>query len=136
MHPLDHVNRSQSTNDVYPTAMNIAVLLAGAAAVEGISHLIAACEAQADRIPAELERLGRTCVQDALPVPIAAATHGMHAHGLSRCRDDLIQSIDRLRAVPLGATAVGTGFGAPAGVSSGGAPRAGGGDRAGADRSR
>ncbi len=115
VHPLDHVNRSQSTNDVYPTAMNIAVLLAGTAAAAGISHLIAACNAQADQIPAELERLGRTCVQDALPVPIAAATHRMHAHGLTRCRDDLIQSVDRLRAVPLGATAVGTGFGAPAG---------------------
>ena len=118
VHPLDHVNRSQSTNDVYPTALNIAVLLAGAEAAGGLSHLIDACLAAAERVPAGLERLGRTCLQDALPVPIAAATHRMHAHGLARCRDDLLASLERLHAVPLGATAVGTGFGAPPGYGT------------------
>jgi aspartate ammonia-lyase len=114
VHPLDHVNRSQSTNDVYPTALNLATVGLGNDAAAGFSHLIRTCIEQADRIPAGMERLGRTCLQDALPVPVAA-THRMHAHALTRCHGDLVASLEPLHAVPLGATAVGTGFGAPPG---------------------
>ena len=109
VHPLDHVNRSQSTNDVYPTAMNIAVLggrrgcgghLSPDRGVRGTGrshprragaarpHLRAGCAAGADR---------RRHAPDARARTVA-------------CRDDLIQSINRLRAVPLGATAVGHGL--------------------------
>jgi aspartate ammonia-lyase len=117
VHPLDHVNRSQSTNDVYPTGLNIAVILLAGEAAEGLGHLSDVCTEIADRVPRELERLGRTCLQDALPVPIGTATHMVHAHAVARCTNDIRAAIAPLHSVPLGATAVGTGFGAPAGYT-------------------
>jgi aspartate ammonia-lyase len=66
VHPNDHVNRSQSTNDVYASALAIAVVEAGAGTLAGLAHLWAALEAKAAQI-GNLARLGRTCLQDALP---------------------------------------------------------------------
>jgi aspartate ammonia-lyase len=111
--PNDHVNRSQSTNDVYPTALALATVQTGRRALSGIAQLEQAFAAKAAEA-GELERLGRTCLQDAVPITIAA-THRGHAHALRRTSAALAQSLDELLAVPLGATAVGTGLGAPSG---------------------
>jgi aspartate ammonia-lyase len=113
VHPIDHVNRSQSSNDVYPTALSIAALRNGDRAVSAFAALADTCEAQAVTVPPELTRLGRTCLRDALPVSVRE-THVAHARGLRRGTEDLRRALDGLRALPLGGTAVGTGFGAPA----------------------
>ena len=115
VHPNDHVNASQSTNDVYPTAMQLAVLAASVPLLASIEHLEQTLRAKADALGG-LERLGRTCLQDALPLPAAAVLRAQ-AHGFERLRADLEAALAPLRHVPLGATVVGTGFGAPAGYS-------------------
>ncbi len=114
--PLVHVNRSQSTNDTYPTALAVAVVQSGRECADGLDHLRAAIGVAADGA-GEVERLGRTCLQDAVPLPVAAGLRAS-ASGLARTTADVRQALDRLLAVPLGATAVGTGLGAPDGYSS------------------
>jgi len=111
--PNDHVNRSQSTNDVYPTALALATVAVGREALTGIARLAEAFTAKAGEY-GELERLARTCLQDAVPITVAATHHGQ-AHAIRRTAAALARSLDELLAVPLGATAVGTGIGAPGG---------------------
>jgi aspartate ammonia-lyase len=111
--PKRHANRSQSTNDVYPTALALAAVTVGRAALTGVSRLESAFSAQA-AASGDLERLARTCLQDAVPATVAA-THRGHAHAIGRTAAALARSLDELLAVPLGATAVGTGIGAPTG---------------------
>ena len=113
VHPLDHVNRSQSTNDVYPTALALATIDTGRRCLAGIAALEDAVRA-ADRRTGSLERLGRTCLQDAVPVPVGAGLRAA-ASGLARTSADLERALAGLVQVPLGATAVGTGIGAPDG---------------------
>jgi aspartate ammonia-lyase len=113
VHPNDHVNRSQSTNDVYPTALQIAVVNKSRQADEGLRYLAASIRTGAARAGA-LVRLGRTCLQDALPVGVGATQNG-EASALERTLRDLGSATDQLLEVPLGATAVGTGLGAPDG---------------------
>ncbi|MGL6278122.1 MAG: lyase family protein, partial [Gaiella sp.] len=115
IHPLDHVNRSQSTNDTYPTALALAVVRVGRGCADALDAVARAVRGAAERAGAA-ERLGRTCLQDAVPVPVAAAL-GATASGVTRTTADLRTALDRLLAVPLGATAVGTGIGAPDGFA-------------------
>lgn len=113
VHPNDHANRSQSTNDTYPTALNLAVLEAGDRVMSGLEVL-------ADRFTdkavefGDLERLGRTCLRDALPLTVRQ-THQAHAAVVQRGRARVAAALAGLHSVPLGATAVGTGAGAPVG---------------------
>ncbi|MFO0588853.1 MAG: lyase family protein [Polyangiaceae bacterium] len=113
VHPNDHVNRSQSTNDAYPTGMQIAVLRVGARAIAGVSRLREAFVAASER-DGDLVRLGRTCVQDAVPLTVRE-THLAHANALGRTAASFERALAELHAVPLGATAIGTGIGAPKG---------------------
>lgn len=115
VHPNDHVNRSQSTNDVYPTAMLLASLALASPTLEGVGHLEATLRRKAAEL-GDLERLGRTCLQDALPLP-AAAAHTAQANALGRVCADLDRSLEAFVFVPLGATVIGTGFGAPSGYA-------------------
>ncbi len=115
-HPNNHVNRSQSTNDVYPTALQLAVVARASDTMAGLGRLAEALAASGDRA-GEMERLGRTCLQDALPVPVRAVAHGQ-ASALGRVSADLGAAGERLLAVPLGATAVGTGLGSAPGYRS------------------
>jgi aspartate ammonia-lyase len=110
VHPNDHVNRGQSTNDVYPTALALATYVTGRAAIERIGVLERALESKALEYGDRLH-LGRTCLQDAVPLTIGA-THTGQAHAVARTARALGRSLDGLLAVPLGATAVGTGIGA------------------------
>ncbi|MEZ5220580.1 MAG: lyase family protein [Ilumatobacteraceae bacterium] len=115
LHPIDHVNRSQSTNDVYPTALAVAVRSAGARAVTGLGALAGSLRRAGER-QGDLERLGRTCVQDAVPLTVRD-THRAQAHAIERTAGALADALDRLLGVPLGATAIGTGIGAPDGYA-------------------
>jgi aspartate ammonia-lyase len=113
VHPNDHVNRSQSTNDVFPTALALATVAVGRRAIsrfDGLAATLMAKAAEADGV----ERLGRTCLQDAVPLTVAQ-THTAQAHAITRTAAALGRSLDGMLAVPLGATAIGTGIGSPPG---------------------
>lgn len=116
VHPNDHVNRSQSTNDVVPSAMKMAAYTMLAPLVQELGSLALALE-QHSKDFARILHLGRTCMQDAQPMTLgqvfggyAALTHRL-AHSLASARE-------ALRILPLGGTAIGTGFGAPAGYKA------------------
>ncbi len=113
VHPNDHVNRSQSTNDVFPTALALATVAAGRRAITSFDGLAATLLAKAAEAGG-VQRLGRTCLQDAVPLTVAQ-THGAQAHAISRTAAALRRSLDGMLAVPLGATAIGTGIGSPPG---------------------
>ncbi len=108
LHPNDHVNRGQSSNDVFPAVMHLATL-------EGLDTLLLA----ADRLRAalaagarrwqDLPMIGRTHLQDATPIMLGDVVAGWNAH-----IDDAVRRVTECRpglyALPLGATAVGTGI--------------------------
>ncbi|MDR1943191.1 MAG: aspartate ammonia-lyase [Synergistaceae bacterium] len=105
VHPLDDVNRGQSTNDVYPTALRIA-------AIELLRDLSGSC-AKLQRSLQEREnefddvsKLGRTELMDAVPVTLGAE-FGAYAQAIARDRWRLYKVEERLRQVNLGGTAVG-----------------------------
>ena len=111
VHPNDHVNLSQSSNDAFPTAMHIA------AAVSIKTRLIPAVAALRDSIATkagawrDIVKIGRTHLQDATPLTLGQEWSG-YAHALS---EDLIRIEDALKGVyplALGGTAVGTGLNA------------------------
>ena len=116
MHPNDHVNRSQSTNDTYPTAMGLAVTELAVAAVESLTVLETSLLRQAQSND-PLLRLGRTCLQDAVPLTVGEEQHRAQARAVAR---GLRASRRRGRPLgrPLGATAVGTSIGAPPGYAA------------------
>jgi fumarate hydratase, class II len=117
VHPNDHVNASQSSNDVFPSSIH----LAAAAAVTGdlapaLSGLAEALEAKAAEW-AEVVKSGRTHLMDATPVTLGQEFSGYAAqvrYGLDR----LESSLPRLAELPLGGTAVGTGVNTPPGFAS------------------
>ena len=106
IHPLDDVNRGQSTNDVYPTALRIA-------AIRQLRELSKACadlqEAFQHKEQAyeKTYKLGRTELMDAVPMT-AGEEFGAYAQALSRDRWRLYKIEERLRMVNLGGTAIGT----------------------------
>jgi aspartate ammonia-lyase len=113
VHPNDHVNRSQSTNDVYPAALKIAThAMLGPLIVE-METLAGLFERKADEF-ADILHLGRTCLQDAQPMRLGQLFGG-YASLTSRLASELAVVREKLRILPLGGTAIGTGFGAPAG---------------------
>lgn len=113
VHPNDHVNRSQSTNDTYPTAVAVSTVVLVYRTVVDLRGLADTFTAKADEYNG-VARLGRTCLRDALPLGVDE-THRAHAAVVNRAADRLVTAASALLAVPLGATAVGTGAGAPLG---------------------
>ncbi|TCP47254.1 aspartate ammonia-lyase [Tamaricihabitans halophyticus] len=115
VHPNDHVNAAQSTNDSYPTAMALTVLELVQQPVAALRELSATFERKAAEF-AGTPHLGRTCLQDAVTLT-AGDTHLAQAAAIDRNAAGLAASADQLHAVPMGATAVGTGVGAPQGFA-------------------
>ncbi|MBE7522450.1 MAG: aspartate ammonia-lyase [Burkholderiales bacterium] len=113
VHPNDHVNRSQSTNDVYPAAMKIAAHAMLGPLIDEVSALAGSLSAKAAAF-ATILHLGRTCLQDAQPMTLGQAFGG-YAALAARLADSLARVREQLLALPLGGTAIGTGFGSPAG---------------------
>ncbi|OOG35895.1 class II fumarate hydratase [Polaromonas sp. A23] len=116
VHPNDEVNRSQSSNDVFPTAMH-------AAAVDAISNrLIPAIEklhgtlAQKARDFDRIVKIGRTHLQDATPLTLGQEFSG-YAAQLAHGQQHLKAALPHLCELALGGTAVGTGLNAPAGYA-------------------
>jgi aspartate ammonia-lyase len=110
VHPNDHVNMSQSTNDVYPTATRLALLLLHAPLVAAARALAASFSVLADVNRSAL-KVGRTHLQDAVPMTLGQALGG-YAACLERGADDVEQAARQLLELNLGATAVGTGLNA------------------------
>src|SRR5215471_9919909 len=110
VHPNDHVNMGQSTNDVFPTATRLALLLAHAGLTEEGAALSAAF-ARKSRAFADALKTGRTHLQDAVPMTFGQEFGG-YAACLARAVEDLDTASGELRELNIGATAIGTGLNA------------------------
>lgn len=117
VHPNDHVNASQSSNDVFPSSIHIAATAAVTAdLVPALEHLAVALEAKAEEF-ADVVKSGRTHLMDATPVTLGQEFGGYAAqvrYGVER----LHAALPRLAELPLGGTAVGTGINTPPGFSA------------------
>lgn len=117
LHPNDHSNMSQSSNDTFPTAMHIA------AVVEIEDKLIPAIDLLIntfDRLMKENEgiiKTGRTHLQDATPITFSQEISGWK-NNLEKSKQMIIMSLDSVRELALGGTAVGTGLNAPKGFDT------------------
>ncbi|MFD7570865.1 class II fumarate hydratase [Streptomyces sp. NPDC056460] len=117
VHPNDHVNASQSSNDVFPSSIHIAAT--GAVIrdlVPALDHLAASLERKSAEF-ASVVKSGRTHLMDATPVTLGQEFGGYAAqirYGVERLRS----ALPRLAELPLGGTAVGTGINTPAGFSA------------------
>lgn len=116
VHPNDHVNRSQSTNDVYPAAMKIAAHALLVPLIHEVNALAGSLRAKAVEFK-DVLHLGRTCLQDAQPMMLGQLFEG-YAALTTRLGSELEAGRDNLTALPLGGTAIGTGFGAPKGYKA------------------
>ncbi len=108
LHPNEHVNLSQSTNDAYPTAVNIATITAVRELAEAMSGLQQAFAAKADAF-SDVLKMGRTQLQDAVPMTLGQE-FGTYAVMLGEDRLRLQEAVTLLHEVNLGATAIGTGL--------------------------
>ncbi|MDR3709837.1 MAG: aspartate ammonia-lyase [Capsulimonadaceae bacterium] len=111
IHPLDDINRHQSTNDTYPTALKIAAISLLGDLERSVIALQEAFQAK-EREFADVVKVGRTEMQDATLTTLGR-TMGAFADPLSRDRWRIYKCVERLRTVNLGGTAIGTGLGAP-----------------------
>ncbi|MFY9304864.1 MAG: aspartate ammonia-lyase [Rhodoluna sp.] len=113
VHPLNHVNKSQSTNDVYPTALKLALIIEIAELLKAMTHLQDAFQAKADEFR-DVIKMGRTQLQDAVPMTLGqefASFSRMTMEDTQRLRE----VVPLLREINLGGTAIGTGLNAPIG---------------------
>ena len=114
VHPNDHVNASQSSNDVFPTSIHVAATAAAThELVPALDHLASAFEAKAADF-AQVVKSGRTHLMDATPVTLGQEFGG-YAAQLRKGIERIEASLPRLAEVPLGGTAVGTGINTPPG---------------------
>jgi fumarate hydratase class II len=116
VHPNDHVNASQSSNDTFPTAIHVAATLA---VVQDLLPALGTLEASLSRKADEfagLVKSGRTHLMDATPVMLGQEFGG-YAATLAYAAERLEAVLPRVRELPLGGTAVGTGINTPAGFA-------------------
>jgi len=111
VHPNDHVNMSQSSNDVIPTCVHVSAAIAiHSQLLPALRHLSAALENKADEVR-DIVKTGRTHLMDAMPVTLGQELDGWRSqidHGIERLND----TMKRLTALAQGGTAVGTGINA------------------------
>ncbi|BCX79312.1 class II fumarate hydratase [Campylobacter sp. 19-13652] len=109
VHPNDDVNKGQSSNDTYPTAMRVAfVLEIQARLLPAITKLRTTLEAKADEFK-EVIKIGRTHLQDATPLSLGQEISGW-AHMLAKSEEQVKDSLKYLCELAIGGTAVGTGL--------------------------
>lgn len=113
--PNDHVNLSQSTNDVYPTAVRVAMYKSLGTYRAELGRLADAFEAKGAEF-ASLLKMGRTQLQDAVPMTLGQEFNAF-AHTLREDVDRLAEAQLLIREINLGATAIGTGINAPPGYA-------------------
>ena len=110
VHPNDHVNMAQSTNDVIPTAIRLAALSQLAALTESLTRLTRAFAAKGKEFDS-IVKSGRTHLQDATPVRLGQEFTA-YGHTIERNRERIARAADDLRDLGIGGTAVGTGLNA------------------------
>ncbi|MFP3580232.1 aspartate ammonia-lyase [Arthrobacter sp. SIMBA_036] len=115
LHPNDHVNLSQSTNDVYPTAVNLATIFSVKELLLALEELELAF-AEKGREFRTVVKMGRTQLQDAVPMTLGQEFGG-YAVTIGEDRARLDESNMLIHEINLGATAIGTGLNAPAGYA-------------------
>src|SRR5437016_6653695 len=108
VHPNDHVNYGQSTNDVFPTGMRLATLLELESFYPVLDSLASACETKGKEFDSILKS-GRTHMQDAVPMRLGQE-FAAYGGAIRRCRDAIQSSAEMLRELGLGGSAVGTGI--------------------------
>jgi aspartate ammonia-lyase len=110
LHPLDHVTLSQSTNDVYPTAVKLALQFGIRRLLQDMSFLRQAFEAKATEF-GDVLKVGRTQLQDAVPMTLGQE-FSTYAVMLGEDEQRLAEAASLIREINLGATAIGTGINA------------------------
>jgi aspartate ammonia-lyase len=108
--PNDHVNRAQSTNDTFPSASHIAVVMVSGDLISAIDDLAESFSKKAKKFK-NIPKSGRTHLMDATPLSLGYE-FGAYAASLKRANERIIQRRDDLLEIPLGSTAVGTGVSA------------------------
>ena len=113
VNPNDHVNMSQSSNDTFPTAMHVAILLNSIELLSSIELIITTISQKAEEFK-DIIKVGRTHLMDALPVTLGNE-FGEYVYSISRAKQMVELAGKNLQEVGLGGTAVGTGVNAPKG---------------------
>lgn len=113
LHPNDHVNMSQSSNDTYPTAMHMSILFSFKEMIPTIDKLIKSLNKKAKQF-SRYKKIGRTHLMDALPVTVGSE-FAAYVTSLTNARNVILESQKELAQVALGGTAVGTGANTPKG---------------------
>ena len=113
LHPNDHVNMSQSSNDTFPTALHIAAVTALYERLFPAIEAMLVCLERLEQENAGIVKTGRTHLQDAVPITFGQEISGWSAM-LGHDRDMIVQACRALSELALGGTAVGTGLNAPA----------------------
>jgi len=109
VHPNDHVNKSQSTNDVFPTAMHMATAIwAKEKLIPSLSLLNKELKKKQNEFK-KIVKIGRTHLQDATPLSLGQEFSGYHAQ-LSKCIERIENALDEIYFLAQGGTAVGTGI--------------------------
>ena len=115
LHPNDHVNCSQSTNDAYPTAIKLAVIFALKDTLGAMRELRASLDAKAQEF-AHVLKMGRTENQDAVPMTLGQE-FGAYAVMIDTAMAALARSSEEFYDLNMGATAIGTGINSPPGYA-------------------
>ena len=113
LHPNDHVNMSQSSNDTFPTAMHVAILFAIRDMLPVVDKLNSSLRKKAKQF-SSYKKIGRTHLMDALPVTLGSEFDA-YATSITKASHAIISSKQQLEQVALGGTAVGTGANTPKG---------------------
>ena len=111
--PNDHVNMSQSSNDTFPTAMHIAILMNINLVIKALDVMIASLKTKSFDFK-NIIKIGRTHLMDALPVTLGSEFE-VYAYALERAKEEIINSQRKLELIGIGGTAVGTGVNTPKG---------------------
>jgi fumarate hydratase class II len=116
MHPNDHVNMSQSTNDVIPSAINISSSLAMRDCLSrSLGGMLAILSSHAEEW-SDLVKIGRTHLRDAVPMTLGQE-FSAYARQIEKCVERCCRGIEILMELPIGGTAVGTGLNVPPGFT-------------------
>ena len=118
VHPNDHVNAGQSSNDVFPTAVHVAAYeSASTGLLPALEYLEGALTDKAEQF-ADIVKPGRTHLMDATPVTLGQEFSG-YARQMRLGAERISAALERVAELPLGGTAVGTGLNAPPGLADG-----------------
>ena len=113
LHPNDHVNMSQSSNDTFPTAMHMAVLMNLKETIHAIDVFIKSLNKKAKQF-SSYKKIGRTHLMDALPVTLGSE-FAAYVTSISKARTSIEKAKKELEYIALGGTAVGSGANTPRG---------------------